>query len=326
MVRRYASKDMVGKVNPDDLAAYVFSRTGAADPDVRMGPAYGEDTAAIDLGEETLVINQDPISLAAERIGTLGIYIACNDVAASGADPRWVTSTVFVPEEHPGLLDTITAQLDETARSVGVAIVGGHSEYADRDRPLLVLTALGVTDTYIPTGGARPGDVVLLTKAAGIEGSAILAGDFSPENVATSVIDRAVGFYEEVGILDEARTLREYATAMHDPTEGGVLAGLYELAVASNVALDIDREAVPVRDETSKLCEAMGVDPLRIFGSGALLATVPSQDVEEALAELTDSDLDAARIGTVQTGDPAVHLGDTTVDSPVRDDLYDLWA
>lgn len=316
---------MVGKVDKDELTEYVLSRTGAADDAVAVGPAYGEDTAAIDLGEWTLVVNQDPISLAAERIGTLGVYVACNDVAASGADPQWLATTVFVPEDRLEVLDMITQQLDQAARSTGVAIVGGHSEYAERDRPLLVLTCLGLTDTYIPTGGAEPGDVVLLTKAAGVEGTAILAGDFRPKDVPDDVIERALGFYDNLGVLAEARVLREFATAMHDPTEGGVLAGLYELSAASGVTLEIDRSAVPVREETARLCEAMGVDPLRIFGSGALLATAPADAAAEALAALADRDLEGARIGTVEAGDPAVRLNGTTYDGPVREDLYDLW-
>ena len=317
---------MIGKVRPDDLESLVFDRTGAPDDAVAMGPRYGEDTAAIDLGDRTLVVSSDPISLAVGRIGTLGVHVACNDVAASGADPRWLTVVVFLPDD--GVLDEITRQLDETARSIGVAIVGGHSEYApDRDRPLLCLTSLGLADAYVPTGGARTGDRVLLTKGAGIEGTAILATDFRERlDLPAAVLDRAAGFYDDVSVVPEAAVLRGVATAMHDPTEGGLIDGLLELAAASGVAIDVEADAIPIREETARICEAAGVDPFRIFGSGALLAAVPESETAAALEALAGADVEAAAIGTVREADtPSVAIGGEVVDQPVRDDLYALW-
>lgn len=137
---------MIGKVDPDRLEA-VFSRTGVTDADVRQGPAYGEDTAALRIGEELLVVNTDPVSLAAERIGTIGTHVACNDVAASGGEPRWLTVAIFLPDESS--LDSIIDQLDAATHEIGVSIVGGHTEYApERERPLLSLTCLGLADEY----------------------------------------------------------------------------------------------------------------------------------------------------------------------------------
>jgi len=318
---------MVGKVPPEDLER-VFDRLGASPESVRQGPAYGEDAAALRVGEETLVVSTDPVSLAAERAGTLGVHVACNDVAVSGADPAWLTVTAFVPSDDPEVLDDVTRQVDAAARAVDVAIVGGHSEYSDDlSRPTLSLTCLGVADRFVPTGGANPGDRVVLTKGAGIEGTAILATDFRDEaDVDESVIAEAAGYFAEMSVLPDARATREYATAMHDPTEGGLVDGLLEFAVASGVDLHVDSEAVPVREPTRALCDAMGVDPFRTFGSGALVATVPPDAVDAALADLAAADIDAAVVGDVETGDGRLHVDGETFDEPVRDDLYDLWA
>ncbi|WP_049910211.1 AIR synthase family protein [Natrinema gari] len=341
---------MPGKVSPDELLTHVFERTGAAESDetVVQGPADGEDAAAIDWpdGEGTLVVSSDPISLAAEGVGELGVYVATNDVAVSGADPRWLTAVVLLPsadtnaadgddtaastDSGRSLLEGISHDLDAAAREVGASIVGGHSEYVDQlERPLLSLTAMGATDRFVPTGGAAPGDAVILTKAAGIEGSAILAADFGDElDVDPEVRERAEGFLDEISVAPEARIVREYATAMHDPTEGGVAAGLLEVARASSVRLAVDRDAVPIRDATATLCEAAGVDPLRIFGSGALLATVPADAVDDCLVSLADAGLAAAEIGTVRDcdgSDPALSLDGESVTEPIADDLYPLW-
>ncbi|GAB3669063.1 AIR synthase family protein [Halopiger thermotolerans] len=319
---------MPGKVPPDELLAHVFDRTGRPDTDetILQGPAYGEDAAAIDWPGGDLVVSSDPISLAASEVGTLGVYVACNDVAASGADPRWLTVVVMLPDEETPL-EAITDDLNAAADAVGASIVGGHSEYVDQlERPLLSLTAMGATESFVPTGGAEPGDRIILTKAAGIEGTAILAADFADEfDVDDETRERAEAFLEEISVVPDARVVREYATAMHDPTEGGVAAGLLELARASDVRLEVDRDAVPIREETARLCDAAGVDPLRIFGSGALLATVPRDAVEDCLAALSDAGLEAAEIGVATAGGSGLLVDGEPISEPIEDDLYPLW-
>ncbi|QSG06847.1 AIR synthase family protein [Halapricum desulfuricans] len=319
---------MVGKLDPEVLDAHVLSRTGAPDERVTLGPATGEDAAAIDLGTDSLVVSSDPVSLAAEAAGTLGVPVATNDVAATGAEPAWLTSTVFLPDDDPERLDALTAQLDRAARELDVAIVGGHAEVLDDlSRPLLSLTAMGRTDDPIATGGARAGDDLLLTGGAAIEGTAILATDFRDalDSVPAETLDRAAGFFEEISVLEAARALWPTATGLHDPTEGGVLAGVYEIAQAADATVELDRSAVPIRPATRAICDAMGVDPLRIFGSGALLATVDPDDSERALDALTDAGIEAGVVGTVQAGEPVVRIDGETIDSQPRDDCYPLW-
>lgn len=321
---------MIGKVPPDVLAEFVLDRTGAADERVLQGPAYGEDTAAIEFGDETLVVNTDPISLAADRIGTLGVTIASNDIAASGGIPEWLTSVLFVPSEFEAAIDTITAQIDTAARDVGVSIVGGHTEYDPaRSTPLLVLTCLGTTDRYIPTSGTRPGDKLIMTKSAGVEATAILASDFRDlvaQEVSNADIEQALTYYDDISILPEAKLLSSFATAMHDPTEGGVVDGLLELATAADVSIDVDRDTIPIRKETARLCAAVGIDPLRTFGSGALIAAVPADATDEATERLADAGIQNAIVGTVTdpTG-PRLRIDGETYDQPVRDEMYALW-
>lgn len=321
---------MIGKVPPETLSELILERTGSGDERVLQGGAYGEDAAAIELGEETLVVSTDPISMAVERIGSLGVDVACNDVAASGGDPEWLTSALFLPDDSAETLAEITDGIHGTADVLGVTVVGGHAEYApDRETPLLVLTCIGTADRFVPTGGAEPGDAVVLTGGAGIEGTAILATDFRDDladAVPADVLDRAGTFYDDVSVVEAASTLREAATAMHDPTEGGVLDGLVELASASEVRLDVDPDAIPVREETTTVCGAIGVDPFRIFGSGALIATLPPAEAEAAVAELREGGTTAAIVGRVEAAaEPVLRLGEDVHREPVRDDMYGLW-
>ncbi len=114
---------------------------------------------------------------------------------------------------------------------------------------------------------------------------------------------------------------------MHDPTEGGILMGLYELASAGEISLAIDRDAIPISEVTIELCAAAGVDPLRIFSSGVLLATVSVEDVESAIDDLEQAGIDASVIGQVAAAaSPSVILDDVIIDTSVRDEMYPLWG
>ena len=317
----------MAKLSRELLAELVFGRTGAADDSVLVGPAFGEDAAGVRVGDETLVVSTDPVSLAAERIGTLGVAVASNDVAACGGVPDYLVSTVLLPRVERDLLDTITAQLDAEAERLGIAIVGGHTEtVAGLDRPLLSLTCFGTADRFVPTGGASPGDRLLLTKGAGIEATAVLATDFRDDfDVPADVLDRAAGFFGDLSVIPEATALAPTATAMHDPTEGGVLEGLLEVAIASDAELVVDREAIPVREETTALCAAAGVDPLRVLGSGALCAAVPDGEADAALSALSDAGVAATEIGRVEDGEAGVVLDGERQADPIEDEMYALW-
>ena len=320
--------EMTGKVDREDLEETVFSRTGAPDDDVLMGPAYGGDAAALRVGERVLVASTDPITFAADRIGTLAVNIATNDVAACGATPRWLVPTLFVPDTSNDL-DRIAAQIDGAAREVGAAIVGGHTEYADRTRPLVSTTCLGLADRYVPTGGADPGEEIVLTKSAGIEAGAILATDFEEllaADLPEEVIDAVAAGLDDTSVLPEATVLRERATAMHDPTEGGALTGAIEMAVASGVSLTLRRKDVPLREAVAAVCREAEIDPLRTFGSGALLAAVPEGEGEETVAELESEGITAAVVGRAEaTDEPGVRLDDAVFERAPTDEMYDLW-
>jgi len=340
---------MTGKLGSEALAE-VLAATGADDVAVETGPAYGEDAAAIDLTgtASTLVVAADPLSLAADAVGELAVHVACNDVAASGADPRWLAHTLFLPDDDPDRLRAVAEQVDATAAELGVAVVGGHTEVLPSlERPLCSMTALGTADRFVSSGGADPGDRLLLTKGAGIEATAILATDFRDEcaeaGVSAATLDAAAAFLDAVSVVPDAAAVRDAATAMHDPTEGGLLTALVETASASGTVLAVERDRVPVRPETEACCAAVGVDPLATFGSGALLAAVPPERADEATDALDAAGIAVGEIGEVRAaGDrddaedadapdaPDAEAGTVLLDGerigePPRDELYPLW-
>ena len=330
---------MVGKLPPELLRKYIFSRIGVKDPKVIVGPAYGEDAAIISLGEKVLVVHVDPITGAVEWLGWLAVHIACNDIAVRGAKPKWLLCVLYLPEKATEeLIDKITSQIDSAARELGVMIVGGHSEYTPGlDRPLISMTAIGLAnkDKYVRTAGVKPGDYILMTKTVAIEGTSILATDFADKlkerGVSEELIKSGANFIRRIGVLKEALTLTEVGVhSMHDPTEGGLLGGIAEMAYASNVEIEIWEDKVPIAKETKTFCEVLGIDPLKLISSGVLLAAVPPENVDRALKELNRVGINASIIGKAREGRGVILHRKTgiveRVPEHIVDELYKLWV
>jgi len=287
---------LAGKLPVRLLRKYVFSRIGLRDPDVIVGPSYGEDASVIKVCDgKVLVVHSDPITGAEKRLGWLAVHIPCNDIAVRGAKPRWLLPTLLLPEKTgEEVLDEITAQMNEAASEIGVMIVGGHTEYTvGIDRPLVAVTAMGLTDEdrYVKTSGAEPGDLVVMTKTAAVEGTAILASDMadllSSKGVPEDVLAEARRYSGFISVVEEALTLVEVGVdAMHDPTEGGLLGGLAEMAHASGVLIEAWEDKIPVSTETKTICGALGIDPLKLISSGVVVAAIREDKVEEASSRL----------------------------------------
>ncbi|MFB6490896.1 MAG: AIR synthase family protein [Thermoproteus sp. AZ2] len=324
----------VGKLPVDIVRKYIYNRTGAYDPAVLVGPSIGEDAAIIRSGGSFTAMHVDPISGSIGLLGWLAIHVPSNDIAVRGVRPRWAMTTIFLPPTaDEGALDAITAQMDAAARELGVAIVGGHTEVTTAvARPLVVTSVIGVGERYISTGGAKPGDLIIMTKSAALEAAAILATDFKDEmrrrGVPEEALERAAGFIRQVSAVKEALALADLADSMHDPTEGGILGGLVEMAYASNASIEIDPAAVPIAEEALMLCKAAGLDPLATLSSGALLAAVPPERLKEAERRLGALGLRAAVIGKVAPRTSyLVKAGSLELTEPyIRDRFFELFA
>ncbi len=297
---------------PPRLLERLLRWTGAPDRRVVVGPRCGVDAAVIALGRRRLVLKSDPVTFTARRVGWYAVQVNANDVAVMGARPCWFQPTILVP---PGTRASrvlgIAREMHEACRALGIAITGGHTEVTDAvTRPVVAGDMQGVLigDHPITAAGARPGDALLMTKAAGLEGTAILADERAPQlrrSVSAALVRAARRLRQDPGIsvVAEARTAaRHGASAMHDPTEGGVRAALHELAYASGVALRVDLDQVPVRSETAHICRHFGLDPLGLIGSGALLVTIAAGRTAALLRAWARQGISGRVIGRVERG------------------------
>jgi hydrogenase expression/formation protein HypE len=322
-----------GKLPPDLLRGLVLGRLGARRPETLVHAALGVDAAAVAIDADwACVLTTDPITTAASGAGRLAVRVVCNDLAAMGAEPLGVLVTLLFPSGvSTDTIGDLAQQVDATARELNVEILGGHTEVAPGvNAPLVIMTGVGKArrDRVFTAAGARPGDALVLTKAAGLEGTHILAADFAAElsgRVPDELLVEARGYLGELSVVPEARLAAELdVTAMHDPTEGGVVGAAWEMAEASRCGFRIVVDQIPVRAATSAICAALGVDPLRLIASGALL--IACADGPRMVEALQARNIPAAQIGAMTPSGPrrlilpnGTHSEVTQLD---RDEVY----
>ncbi len=324
------------KLSNEALRRVVFTNLGVEDHDVIVGPRVGEDAAIIRVGNGYMAIHTDPITGAVEDIGWLAINIVANDIAVRGIKPRWFLLTLLLPHgtSEDGI-ERIMTDVNRALTELGGSLIGGHTEITPGiDRVIVSTTAMGIGDHYVTTSGAKPGDLVLMTKYIALEGTAVLASDFKNElmnkGVPREVISKAKGFIKDVSIVKEALEIADLANAMHDPTEGGLLQGLLEIAEASNVRLRIDIDRVPIHPETRQIFSALNIDPLASLSSGTLVATISRERMHIVGTKLSKLGINYSIIGEVMEGMPCVEVvkdGRTVneVNRFVEDEVMRLW-
>jgi hydrogenase expression/formation protein HypE len=324
---------LAGGKLPAPLLAEVLAAAAVTADEVVLGPAVGEDAAAIELPDGVLVAATDPITLTGSEVGAYAVVINANDVAVMGVRPRWFLAAVLLPRgTREDTVRELFAELRTALDRVGAVLIGGHAEVTGAvSQPVVVGQMLGHRGDgrIVTSGGATPGDVVLQVGPAPVEGAAVLALRFADRLGALDedVRAAAAAATDEPGIsvVEAALAAAELgATAMHDPTEGGLAAGLHEVAVASDVALSVDEDAVVWFTPGVEVCAALDADPWATLASGALLATFPAPAVGQAERVLAGSGWEVARIAETVAGTGVTFRSGCVLDWPQRDEVARL--
>ncbi|MDR1619602.1 MAG: AIR synthase family protein [Clostridiales bacterium] len=316
----------LGKLSNSQLSDLVLGKYKQTRPEVRSMPKVGEDCAVIDLGGDLVVLSTDPITSTAGNLGTLSVHINCNDAAAAGATPVGLLVTLLAPptatEEE---IAVIAEELSAAARTVGVDILGGHTEVTDSVTRYLTSTAVIARLPHgRQLGGMQGGNDIVLTKWAGLEGSALIAMDYAARlpMLDDAQLRKMRGLMQHLSVVPEGLYAAAHgATAMHDVTEGGVYGAAWEMAFAAGTGITLFKEQIPVLPETRLICDALGIDPMRLISSGCMLiACADGEAMTEGLGALS---IPAAVIGIA--GGEGLRLSDgSTLDPPEADELYKL--
>ena len=230
----------------------------------------------------------DPLFFPGGDIGKLAVCGTVNDLAVGGAVPLYLSCAVIV--EEGVAIDLLKAVADSMARAAafaGVSIATGDTKVVQKgacDKLFITTTGIGAIarDIELGAGKVRPGDVIIVNGRLGDHGAAILAarGDLALDTPIESDCAPLNGLVAALlAAVPGVRFLR-------DATRGGLATVLNEMAAASQVAVEIEEAAMPIRPEVKGFCEILGLDPLYLANEGRVVVAVPPDQAGAALAAL----------------------------------------
>ena len=310
MKRRYS----LGKLQHRELESLIkdyISDLELKDDQIISGSKVGEDAAVINTeGDYYLVVKTDPITFATDEIGYYVVNVNVNDVVCTGATPRWFQSTILLPEKSTteNLIKSIFKGIHDTCESMGISVVGGHTEITSGiGRPIVIGSLIGMVkkNKLVLNSGVQAGDDLILTKGVFIEGTSIIAREkedlLKNKGFDSQFISRCKNFLYDPGIsvYKEALLANDNfkIKGMHDPTEGGLACGIAEMGIASNAGVIIERKKIKILPESKKLSKIFNLNPLGTISSGSLLIAIDKKNADDLIQLLKENGIEAMKIG-----------------------------
>lgn len=322
----------IGKVPENVLKRSILKQIKTKRPEVLVGADVGEDCAAIALSpDEVMVLSTDPITGTTKDIGRWAVMVSANDIATSGAEViGMLVCAMLPPDITEQQIKEVMEQIESACEELAIQVVGGHTEITDAvTRPVLTITGIGKVkrDGLLATGGAKPGQDVVVTKWIGLEGTSILAKEKEEEllkKFPRHLIEEAKSYDEFLSVISEAATaVKSNVSAMHDITEGGVFGALWELAESAGVGLSVDLKKLPIKQATVELCNYFDINPYELMSSGSML--IAADNGHDLVRELEKKQIHATVVGKVTDGNDRVVInGEETrfLEPPKTDELY----
>lgn len=322
----------LGKIPEAVLKRSVLNQIKHRRKEVLVGPAIGEDCSVLSIAEdEVLVISSDPITGTVQDIGTYAVHITANDIASNGAEVVGIMLTILLPEgTDESELRAMMKDIEAVCDTLNIEIIGGHTEVTKGVcQPIVTVTGIGKIKGHelIKTSGARPGQEIVMTKWAGLEGTAIIATAKEAElkkKYPASFIDGAKKLIDHISVVPEAMIARDFSvTSMHDVTEGGIFGALWEIGAASKVGLEVDLKKILLKQETVEICEFYDINPYMLISSGCML--IITDRANQLVDQLKARGIAAAVIGRITEGNDRVIINEEErrfLEPPKSDELY----
>lgn len=325
----------IGKLSESALQKVVFEQLHTRRDEVLVGPGTGEDCAALKLQEgEVFVTSTDPITGTVKEIGRLAVHVTANDLASAGAETIGLMVTALLPPMiKEAQIKKMMQQINAECEKLNIMVLGGHTEItAAVTQPVLSVTGIGKVkeDELILSGGAKPGQDIVVTKYLGMEGTGIIAnekGDELKEWFSDTFIDDAKAFLDDISVVPEGLIARKYASCMHDITESGVYGALWEISKASGVGVEVCIEDIPLRQHTIEFCERYDLNPYQLISSGSMLIT--TDHGRTLVNELEQAGIKATIIGhTTDSRDKVIYRQGkaANLEAPRQDELYKIYS
>jgi len=310
MKRRYS----LGKLQHRELESLIkdyISDLELKDDQIISGSKVGEDAAVIDTeGDYYLVVKTDPITFATDEIGYYVVNVNVNDVVCTGARPNWFQTTILLPEKSTTekLIRFIFKGIHDTCKSMGISVVGGHTEITSGiGRPIVIGSLIGKVEksNLVLNSRIEAGDDLILTKGIFIEGTSIIAREkedllknkgFDSQFITSCknfLYNPGISVYKEALLANDNFKIK----GMHDPTEGGLACGIAEMGIASNAGVIIEKKNIKILPESKKLSKIFNLNPLGTISSGSLLIAIDKKDTDDLIQLLEENEIEAMKIG-----------------------------
>ncbi len=287
------------------LPAEVLSkllRSFRSSKNLLIGPSIGVDVGIVKNPGKYLVTSTDPITGATRRLGWHAVNVSANDVATSGIMPSTLCIVSLFPRGTKfGEIRAVLNEINTTARKLGVAVAGGHTEITKEvTHPIITVTCFGSGDRFVTAANSRSNDSILMTKSAGIEGTSILYSlKRARKSIRPEMVARGLKLIDSMSVVRDAKVA--FATgkvhAMHDITEGGVLGAALEMSIASRIGFKLELGAIPVDESTRIICKRLKIDPLRLIGSGSLMLSCRRSNASEIISALERRRIACTEVG-----------------------------
>ncbi len=289
---------------------------GAKSPRVIVGPSFGVDVSVLELSSrEVMIANCDPISLMPE-LGTvdsalMSVHEVASDVATSGHSPRFALFDLSLPPRATDhIIQDYWRAISLECGKLGISIVGGHTGRFDGCDYSIVGSASMWTfcknDDYLTSSMAGDLDDLIMTKTAAFGATAMLAREFPKcieRKVGSSLYLEAFKYFEKMNTVDDSLKAVKVGihekgiTAIHDVTEGGILAAIVEMGTASGIGCIVDLDAIPVSSATEEIARMFRIDPMMSLGEGSLLIACKPNRTGSLVARLQSDKIPATVIG-----------------------------
>ena len=259
-----------------------------------------------------------PLFFPGGSIGALAVNGTVNDLAVSGAVPKFLSASFILEEGFPlAQLAAIVQEMAAAASAAGVHIITGDTKVVERghgDGCYINTAGVGVLRPGVVVGPhrAQPGDAVLISGTIGDHGMAIMSVREGLEFESQIRSDCAALNGMIAAVLDAAG---EAVHAMRDPTRGGLASTLNEIAAASGIGIEIDETILPVRPEVQSACDLLGLDPVYVANEGKAVFFLAPEAASRILDLLHAHPLgrDSARIGHVTAQHPRMLVARTSM-------------
>lgn len=327
-----------GKLTVEELNDNVLKLIKPRRNEVIVRPGAGEDCAVIRATEGLVFVTCDPITGASSNLGALAVHINCNDIAASGAEPLGIMLTILLPTSmDTAAVRSIVESAEDACKTLRMDILGGHTEFTSAvNSPVVSATAVGMARKAVKAKTMEAGDAIVMTKTAAIEGTWLIASDFTAYlkakyteklSLTAAEEEEAAALFKNISVLPESRIMVKHeVTSMHDITEGGIYGAVAEMCYNSPLGAEILPSRIPVAPVTDKICKILKLDPYRILSSGSMVCTCKKP--KALIAELNAAGIEAAVIGKI-TAEPGVYtIGKKGIKTEIKcekDQMYKLY-